>query len=213
MSVPPPSGTIYHSSPRGTGVQPPLHHFGNSPRASVQIPAGGIHGGVPGGPGNQGWLDWVGTYVNNAQTRVLERIDGALDHFEGVPGAPGAPGVPGVPGMGGAAGGPAPTLPWTPPLMQPLADDPDVRRQTQTRSESQTQARGALSDAHVRVQAHMRNVRSDAQARSSPRRDFDVDPLIGRRPLLPMQRQADHSFGAGTPTPTPTPLVVTSVPM
>lgn len=151
--------------------------------------------------------------MNNAQIRVLDHIDGALDHFEGAPGAPSVPGMPGAAGVGGVAGGPAPTLPWIPPLMQPLADDPDVRRQTQTRGESQAHARGMLPDAHARVQAHMRNVQSDTQARSASRRDFDVDPLIARRPLLPAQRQADRSFGAGTPTPTPTPLVVTSVPM
>lgn len=180
VSVPLLPGTVYRTSPpRGPGVQP-HHHFGGSSLAGRQALAGGArgaHGGSGGDTGNQGWLDWVGSYVNTAQSRVLEHFD--------------APGT---------VGGSAPTLTWTPPQMQPLADDPDVRRQTQMRS--------VPGDAPARIRAAM----AEARTRSISRRDFDPNPQIGRRapvyPTASVQRQS--MFGVGG---TPTPLVVTSVPL
>lgn len=189
-SGPPPPGTVYLNSPRDR------MQFGDSSRSSLQVLAGGgrgAPGGSVGDSGNQGWLDWVGSYVNTAQTRMLEHFD-----------APGAAGV-----------GPAPTLPWTPPQMQPLADDPDVRRQIQTH--------GVPADAPARIRAVMAEAAQVVQAarvRSNLRRDFDVDPLIGRRPqVYPTDSTRRRLFGVETPapapapTPAPAPLVVTSVPL
>lgn len=125
--------------------------------------------------------------MNNAQTQVLEHIDRGPD-------------------AAGAADGPAPTLTWTPPHMQPLTDDPDLQRQTHIRGEAQVHTRGGMSEAHMRVQTHMRNMHSEAQARSVSQRGFDVDPLMGQGPA---HRQPTRLFGVVNPTP----LVVTSVPL
>lgn len=84
----------------------------NTPRnASGSQTAGNTASGNDPNNENRGWLDWVGSYVNTAQNRVMEHVnyfDGAQNPTRASP----------------------PLIDWDPPRFQSLANDASVRRQS-----------------------------------------------------------------------------------